>query len=591
MSENNSILKDDLNFEFDEMVDNDFSLLDRNMKKEYLIENTRNPIFIGYLEKKGIELGEVINCGNGIIFRCKKPENTILKVTSSRVAGFSTKDIVDIDTAEKSQAAHMNIGYSYEGYAYDMVPNERKKELGLVPYFRIKIYNINSENERGEVVDYLNCYHLPLYETLNEHFEEKKREGLTQVEREKTTLKIVRDILQCLSNAERKIHRDIKPENIMYDPSQEKFLLIDWGTASENLKNSVDPMKDLLRLPRFFSNYFTDPRRLQGKADDDIEFDFSIDLYSLGVLMIYLAHPNGWFAGVNCDNFFYQTFDSTLVTRSRVKEIVVISADVVGNLTKEMSNDFKILIDNAIFHKYNDVSEMKNDVKKLLAEDKTIKKIKSVSPLCGIGIALVLFFVTLIFSGFEGMKTSMFTDGTPLVAFKLLAICALFPLALSIANIIFQYIMNQKPSKKKKSVGWKLRIKGGEGIGILLVYILMFFTTKSLLQELIMNITLDVSCFLFLVASVIPLTMSRISAKGKLLGLRMLVCGILTGLGVGICVACCIASGDYSNVLSKEFMELISMLVILGGGIGFAAYLSTLLFYPTTVSSKEDITI
>ena len=97
---------------------------------------------------------------------------------------------------------------------------------------------------------------------------------------------IVLEVARALQPAHKAqiVHRDLSPNNIMYRTqggSEHKVKIIDWGTSTEYEPDMTDPMSGTV----FGTGCFAAP---ESRQQGDNSHDPKVDVYSLGVILLYL---------------------------------------------------------------------------------------------------------------------------------------------------------------------------------------------------------------------------------------------------------------------------------------------------------------
>ncbi len=150
---------------------------------------------------------------------------------------------------------------SYDNYLNQLVTY--LKEIDRHPYIPNYIDSFETENHYYLVQDFIEGYNLESSIDRNSIFE---------VDR---VWQVLLDILPILYNLHsyNLIHRDIKPQNIIYSDKYQKFILVDWSILIK-----IDASNDIFTG----SAEYAAPENFQGK------FNFASDLYSLGLVCLYL---------------------------------------------------------------------------------------------------------------------------------------------------------------------------------------------------------------------------------------------------------------------------------------------------------------
>lgn len=138
---------------------------------------------------------------------------------------------------------------------------------------------------------------------------------------------LIRDMVDALAYLEVNdiLHNDIKPDNILYDPVNDRYLLIDFGIATKfNICHSDRSGTELTLAPELLEGPFTIP------APQDVDFTTTRprnDIFSLGATLFMLLTGYPWF-GRRANN----TMDDTIIYRT--------AEGRVGMITTALKRDY-----------------------------------------------------------------------------------------------------------------------------------------------------------------------------------------------------------------------------------------------------------
>lgn len=515
---------------------------------------------------------EPVSGGFGIVCSCEN--GTMLKFSSLREYNAEVISEFDeyfdlqkkqLEANEQTQKAILDEIFGCEAFVYDELLSDDERKKVVAPF-------IVAIRVDGKIYDYLNCVNMPKYIPVMEHM--KKFD-------EAEVLKMSEDILECLKKAHNKgiRHRDIKVDNIMYDPEADKYVLIDWGSSVRCSRRGIGIESS--KYPFSYTEYYVDPARIKHYENKNSDSNSSnTDLYSLGVVMAFLAHEKGCFYDESISKFHSAVCPDFEIDGCRIID------NKIYKTLKDVSPEFKEIVKKAMNHDggYEYAADMSNDIKSnsvptdnedsgnIVEEKKKKKKeIKFHLLVSDFIIAAFLILYTLILSGSDGFEMTNMGIG--------IIVCVLcgFPTTLTILyKILF----------KNENVYYiKISLKAVLG-GIALLCALSL-ATNYFLVDLNENITIDITFiqYIFVVFSIFAV--SRIRIKNPLVDrlAENLVCGCLYGLCVGLCVSFRIAEGNLSNVLSGGMVKLIALLTLCGLIFGAIIYLC---WFKSYISSRDN---
>ena len=507
--------------------------------------------------------GIVCSCENGTMLKFSSLREYNAEVISEFDEYFDLQK-KQLEANEQTQKAILDEIFGCEAFVYELLSDSERQSV-VAPF-------IVAIRVDGKIYDYLNCVNMPEYIPVREHM--KKFE-------EAEVLKMSKDILECLKKAHSKgiRHRDIKVDNIMYDPKADKYVLIDWGSSVRYSRRGIG--NESSEYPFSYTEYYVDPARVESYINSKSDSDSpNTDLYSLGVVMAFLAHEKGCFYDESISEFH-----SAVCPDSKIDDCRIIDKEIYKTL-KDVSPEFKEIVKKAMNHDggYEYAADMSNDIKSnsvptddedsgnIVEEKKKKKKeIKFHLLVSDFIIAAFLILYTLILSGSDGFEMTNMGIG--------IIVCVLcgFPTTLTILyKILF----------KNENVYYiKISLKAVLG-GIALLCALSL-ATNYFLVDLNENITIDITFiqYIFVVFSIFAV--SRIRIKNPLVDrlTENLACGCLYGLCVGLCVSFRIAEGNLSNVLSGGMVKLIALLTLCGLIFGAIIYLW---WFKSYISSRDN---
>lgn len=524
-------------------------LSDYNGTPESLQKLLNNGVFLTILKSHRVTVTKtnIYKGGFSVVTDCA--ENSVVKLSSLRKLTLTPeneyfKDISDDkkDDIALRECAKYKANLKRESYSYTLLDAERKKPLAEP--FMIPVYKEDSDN----IYDYILCIHLPRFTPLDEKMKSFKKTD---------ALVMIRDVLECLDKAhdEGLRHRDIKAENIMYDDVSRKYVLIDWGTSSNNADDDYASEAYRRSGGAAYTNIYVDPERLTNPKKNTPP----TDLYSLGILMVFLAHPHGYFRTKRISSFHASVCPEEIIeitTESgKSKQCCVLSSEVADSIR---NTDYRNIAKKAMEYAYTSAGEMKNDVDKALGNSSAARKNSfshqiTISPILGIPIALFLCLFTIIFSG-RGINQLFITaeDKTSAATIYLLLLCLLIPaLATFIAN---------------GGRSLKFRIPVISATVLTCSFLAISLLSVAILKIADTRITLAVNCIAFIVSVVISLFANRILKCGMFS--KFLVCSIIAGFFSGFNTAVCISAEISAKLFSLFFIKLILSATALGAVCG-----------------------
>lgn len=356
------------------------------------------------LEKFGITgLEECAKGGFSRVYKCSfADKESVIKLSSY-------KKLANIDNDyffTSEDKPNVNRQFALEAYSYTSLSDKRKKDLAKA--FMVAVF------VGKKIYDYIFCVNIPCYVSLSE--------ALGNNYDEKAVLEMAEDVLVQLEDAhsEGYRHRDIKIENIMYDAEEEKYVLIDWGAAciaSEKLFYE-------LKKGGAYTDVYVDPLRFK----DGHESDKGIDLFSLGVVMIFLMHKDGY----RKDNDILKFHEKVCPDAKENFEDTDIRYFDCSNdeLKNGMSEAFFEIVQKAMNHSYERTSDMRNAVRALLpdrakkVEEKGIKL--NLNSWWGLIFAAAMGGWSFI-GGFGGFCSVFKGEANLSLTYLVLAYCALLP--------------------------------------------------------------------------------------------------------------------------------------------------------------------
>lgn len=147
-----------------------------------------------------------------------------------------------------------------------------------------------------------------------------------------------------------KIHRDIKPNNIMYDQSNNRFVLLDMGMVYDA---HYDTLTKFGFLPGTMGYYSPEQFELTKKKD----LDFRSDLFCLGVVMYEAITGHHPFKknGLTQDQVFYNIIHGQQIAIS----------DLVENISDEFVNIVNRLLRKRPSERYRTVSSFREKLREI----------------------------------------------------------------------------------------------------------------------------------------------------------------------------------------------------------------------------------
>ncbi|MCM8529082.1 MAG: serine/threonine protein kinase [Lentisphaeraceae bacterium] len=174
---------------------------------------------------------------------------------------------------------------------------------------------------------------------------------------EKEALAVVSTVADAMSyawNDFRMIHRDIKPENVRIS-SRGDIMIMDFGLAK--MRSNEAEMNEeglVIGTPDFMS-----PEQAEGRSD----IDFRADMYSLGVVLIYLLTSKRPFQAPDPLDVVAMHINRPMPSLKELNESITVSKDTV-DLIRKMTNKDR----DERFISWEEVSEA---VDRILASDKS----------------------------------------------------------------------------------------------------------------------------------------------------------------------------------------------------------------------------
>ena len=174
---------------------------------------------------------------------------------------------------------------------------------------------------------------------------------------EKEALAVVSTVADAMSyawNDFRMIHRDIKPENVRIS-SRGDIMIMDFGLAKMG-SNEAEMNEEglVIGTPDFMS-----PEQAEGRSD----IDFRADMYSLGVVLIYLLTSKRPFQAPDPLDVVAMHINRPMPSLKELNESIAVSKDTV-DLIRKMTNKDR----DERFISWEEVSEA---VDRILASDKS----------------------------------------------------------------------------------------------------------------------------------------------------------------------------------------------------------------------------
>lgn len=175
---------------------------------------------------------------------------------------------------------------------------------------------------------------------------QKSRGGLSEKGAHQIFSQVIKSIKFCHDN--NIIHRDVKLENFLYDPITQIVKLCDFGWATEL---GADQM---LRATICGTYDYMAPEMIQQKA-----YDYSVDIWALGVLLYELIH--GYTPFGSGDDDYAMIFKNVLKFNFKIdKEITNNCRDLIMKMLT-LKPDSRVTINDIVKHPwFNDWNEEKN---------------------------------------------------------------------------------------------------------------------------------------------------------------------------------------------------------------------------------------
>ncbi len=479
--------------------------------------------------------------------------NTVLKVSSLRCLEDNHTDscYANIrfeyeDPDKQLEVGRINAHLVRESYSYTILDEDRQAQLAK-PFF-IPVYK---EDDTDDIYDYLLCINLPLYEKLTE-----KLHRFNQ----KDVLKLTYDVLTCLEIAHNDgiRHGDIKPGNIMYDPSADKYVLIDWGTSYKIADIEAANFIFCRNAGNAFTPGYVDPERITKNSTAP-----STDLYSLGITMAILAHPDGYFAdrdfaafhkAVCPNNNIYA--NATINGKEVSGEIPVLDVKVIDDISGNES--YLEIVKNAITRQYDVAGNMLDDVcnalgieKRKKVEESSARRV-SINPAHGILATAFLVVYTLLLSGLDGLASNVAGNDNTAFSIFMAILCMILPAAVI---CISNFVINNNKSMTMK-VRQTTLLTGG--------YLFFAIALPSWLVLKHMNIPcpLALNCFAFIVAALMCIPGRKTPSV-----IKPLVLGAIAGLCTALSTTMCLCN-SLAEMFSAQYIEFMVYSVALGLVLG-----------------------
>lgn len=499
-------------------------------------QNIRN---ISLLDKGGFSF--VCNCVYG-----DSATESVLKLSSYRCLSDEKSSTLFDDITQNIEFGRLVLSYYIrERYAYDSLREERKQTLAKP--FIVAIHRFN-DNGNDEIYDYVFCVNIPKYQKIEN--------VIGQNCDEMQVLKIAYDVLEQLTDVhtEGVRHRDIKMQNIMYDEVERSFVLIDWGSSCRLSDQTAERFIYNKKRTDVCTPIYVDPLRFD--SDERKANSVVTDLFSIGVLMAYMIHEQGYNVGNSIEEFYNIVCPGEVAVSKDGKQIPTLCAkniyDILTNKAKdseefavECSETRRVLADivrKAMNHNvgYETTGEMLTDVKKTLGireqeqpnenkEEKKPKKKKTFELNSVVSFVPLLFVViyTLFISGEKGMN-SVISDKEN-IALSLISSVVLLVIAIS----GFLRIEANKVNVKKVSIKKESLIES-----VVFVFATFFVLTLPVsvaLKNLQISYPL---CFnsLQMAVAIITYTLAEKRFGDKAIIWGCTIAGLLSALSVVVCI-------------------------------------------------------
>lgn len=174
---------------------------------------------------------------------------------------------------------------------------------------------------------------------------------------EKEALAVVSTIADAMSyawNDFRMIHRDIKPENVRIS-SRGDIMIMDFGLAKMRSNEAESNEEGLvIGTPDFMS-----PEQAEGRSD----IDFRADMYSLGVVLIYLLTSKRPFQAPDPLDVVAMHINRPMPSLKELNDNISVSKDTI-DLIRKMTNKDRD-------ERYISWEEVSEGVDRILASDKS----------------------------------------------------------------------------------------------------------------------------------------------------------------------------------------------------------------------------
>lgn len=537
-----------------------------NLVQECVVDDK----FCAGIEKWGIKLLREPPVGTGGFSAvCRCAGGSVIKIASFRKTCPSKTplpdNLFDWNCVGKDDANKVYLDFliKRESNIHSVLTDEQKNTL--VAPFIIKV-----SDGIGNIIDYFICVNMPEFIPLKDFIDKDNFD-------EKLILKMTYDVLNCLNKAhlDGVRHRDVKTKNILYDKTQDKFVLADWGSSGIN--TDLEILRNALKVNfTMLSECYFNPY---------IDFatggmELTVDIYPLGVVMAYLTHPFGYRAGNKIADFHKLVSPNSYIELKNNK-YRVITRDVYSGLT-DSSEGFKMIVKKAMYDSYNNVSEMLEDVKKLLDIERTsdvndnvdlnelsgktveniVEKKSSVwekplniNSLFGFFPVLAIVLFTMLFTKENFLCAVRYETGGEAVSVIIAIFCLVIPILISVFK---------KSGEKQCVLSVEIRLKTLIEGSVL--YLISMLTTNFILSALNEYASLDINCILYLITLFLTWVMTKFRSKDEhmvFLLSRCLIVGSLYGLASGTLISACLSRGKLINIFSKGSIGLICSVILL----------------------------
>ena len=475
-------------------------------------------------------------------YRCLSTAENTLKDSSNERAE-EVKPFKDINCDANFRADVMSY-YFREGYAYTLF--DVNNRANFEKPFIIKILCKGTDGSANEIYDYIFCLNMPKYKTIYDAVGEKCDE--------KTVLKICFDVLSQLTivHDDGVRHRDIKYENIMFDESTGSYLLIDWGASCKSINGLERTYVEDKKRGMQCTSVYVDPWRLT--KDEVKAYSSRIDLYSLGVFMLYMVHPEGYNKKSELGDFYKAvSLDANKPTGGKSSPLVLDVEKLFGEegTVKKIdgvSEDYLNIVYNAMNHDNDDsfknassmgaaVKALIDRSKNLLPIEKTKKPIilikKTISipgyVMCVLPLVIAIVF-TILHSGFSGDVWNSMIWGIENPVFSICSVLICFAIPALVNHITMQKL---KIEDKKYEIPQEVLIEAS--LFVVLTYVLLELSVSGMLKGLDISYPLCFNCINILIVSAVYLASKKwFGGLGRILGCA--ISGMFAGFSAILCL-------------------------------------------------------